>query len=519
MNGNPNQSFGQGQPFPNQQGQFQGHGSPQGGQFQQAGQFQQGGPQPQQGGPQFSTQAQVSPETQAMLAASEESKRRNVSTGSAIWNQIWRLRGNLRDFYLKKGQSTDLILLTEGSRILAHEVFRKWVQAGGHSFPDVETVRCVYWMLSADGTQYIRNPQGRPCPVCKVLTRDPRFYMVWPVVDLRPAIISGQQYSYMIRLLVCSDSGTLAHIGKSIDAYASQTGGRSTRQFARFSVSRSQGDRTPRIGDSWIFRGYENPANCQPLLNQIPDLEQGWPLMDDESLKQILTTHINLCNTHDTGGRWTYSEDGALEVFGRPMNQAQSSRGTMFQGGSQQGFQQQSQGGFSQNPQQQSQGGFQQSPQGPQSQQGFQPQQRPQTGQNPFGQQPTQQGLSGPGFGQNVDQGQQGFAPQSGFQGPGPGNQSFQGQNQSQQRPAPAHAQGFGPAQPQFGQQAGPSSANMAGPRGTMFQTSQGQQQPQQGQMPQQAPTPTQMQGQPSIEDLEDLNESNAYNPFEQKPL
>jgi hypothetical protein len=495
----------------NQQYQQGGGHHPQQGQPQQG---QQG--QPQQGNQFSAPQVQASETTQFMTRAGQESKQRNISAQSRVWGPIWEARKHAWSFWLKNGMTTRLVLLTNPIPILAHEVYTKWItRHGGNPFAEKELARCTYYTFDQQG-RWVQNPQGRPCIACKTLGFDPRMFLVCPVLDLKPVRQSnGVVTPHSIKYLETADDTVRETIYQSIDTWAPQFGRVAEPKFSIFRVGRSDNRLSPGVGDSWIFEQFADPNECQQFLQYLPNMAEGWPLFADEVLREILLSHIKLCDTHNMGNKRTYSSDGAQEVFGQVFG-------------------------------------------GPQGVGTFgQPQQG--TGQPQQGQPAPQGGtmFQQPGQIQNTHQGQPGGQsqnPQTPSQTPPAGSGPVFGQPQAQNvqgeagSPAPGASGGLfqQPGQPQ-GQPQGGNQANMAGQaqqgQGSMFLAPQGQQpqgQQPQGQQPQGQPAPqgtvfldpraTMPQGQPgqpqqgpggpSLDDLDDIDgKGKAFNPFDQSNL
>jgi hypothetical protein len=253
--------------------------------------------------------------------AASENRERNI-TPSSIWNASWTvrraydgygrfiLRPNKEDKGKPSGPMTaTVVLLSEGHLMLAHKVLVSW--RDNMVYPNKEDVRCSQWKLEEDGSW---KATGLKCPNCIMQGRDPRLVVLWPLLDSRTETTkrTGTTKAWNMKYLVADNDAVQNSIWDGTEVYAMTNKlPHPTTAFAKFMVSRSPGQRSLSIGDSWTFAGYVDKAAVQVVeaLPRIPRWDLGWPEFDDEILLRIAKNHRKVADKkHQTK---FYSKEGA----------------------------------------------------------------------------------------------------------------------------------------------------------------------------------------------------------------
>ena len=186
--------------------------------------------------------AKAAPVWGMATSAAEESARRNPT--STLWTDRRRCVGYY-PFFLKAGTSqNDIIVLASPKIFVVHSFIIGWVNKGG-SFPERWYGPCDKWRLPDPG-QAGFAPTGKPCAACLALG-EPKSIAVLPLTYKQEwTDRKGRTYKWKVCPLIVDQAGALNQLR---DQASLQKHG--DLKFCLMKISRSAGDRTPRIGDSF----------------------------------------------------------------------------------------------------------------------------------------------------------------------------------------------------------------------------------------------------------------------------
>lgn len=240
----------------------------------------------------------ASPVWNQTRAAAEESQRRNPTSG--VWSDRRRSAGY--PFFLAKNKSVHAVVLSAPKIVIGHKFTIGWNTVGGKSFPDTWYGPCSKWKLPDDPSVSGFEGTNQPCPACKVLG-EPRTVLVLglAVNEKYTHKQTGKTTNWQVKPLIVDYAGT---INQMHDLAATQPDG--DLRFKVLKISRSNNDRSPRIGDSFTVTKAVDPASVRgnaEITNAWKNLkfDHAWRLMTVDEMKQALTLHKQLCDRHMEG--------------------------------------------------------------------------------------------------------------------------------------------------------------------------------------------------------------------------
>lgn len=237
-----------------------------------------------------------------LMNASKEASQRQPTT--SVWSDKYKARGALYPFGLSPNQSTTLLFLSDPHVQLVHPYIVDWPTIpGGKSFPKTEYSECTRWKLDDDGNY---NDSKTTCHACSVIG-EPRLIASYITAGTETFTSKdgAKTYKNPVRLLVASSQTTHKQLGEisSVD----YVGGSLKNCLVK--VSRSSNNKSPRVGDSFVFQKKLDEADLMrrdywpaiaDQLRGINVAEAYGPLTAEQQV-DALTRHKAISDRHNDG--------------------------------------------------------------------------------------------------------------------------------------------------------------------------------------------------------------------------
>ena len=250
-----------------------------------------------------------------VLSSSDE-----LDTGGTMdspWSEAWSHRGGF-PFRMNTGKTTELVFLTDVKPLIVHEVAFGEKAGPSGRFPLKEYVRSMTLTGVDEEGNFVHNDTPK-CLFEAALGRKPKFIYLAKILDMTEYTDKKNvTHKWTVRHVLIDNQTVISQL-----AAVGEVHGRDM-QYARFKVSRSMQQKSPRVGDSWTLMGYLDPTEH---LDGIPgmraaeekiDLDKGFPMFSEEAAKQILGQHRKVASAFpgDTSRLLRYSEAGMDEILG-----------------------------------------------------------------------------------------------------------------------------------------------------------------------------------------------------------
>lgn len=155
-------------------------------------------------------------------------------------------------WWLREGETKKLIFLTSGDQGTAPIIFEHNVRLRKGGKPTIIQVTCWNGM------------DDRQCPLCEYSSLNDNAYgskkQLFTVIDPSEYVSkkTGKRSKYT-RLLLAAPKAVAEQIGKHHIKLKEKSKGEKTLKYAQFEVSRTSGNKTPNVGDVWMFDDYIDP--------------------------------------------------------------------------------------------------------------------------------------------------------------------------------------------------------------------------------------------------------------------
>lgn len=243
-----------------------------------------------------------------------------VKTGggrSQAISEMWKYRGGF-PFRIMSGKKTNLMFLTDIEWKVVHEIAikEKVGQTGKYPITDFICSTSIVG-VNPDGS-LIKN--DKQCIIEKALGREPKLIAVAKILNMTPwTTKDGVKIPWTVQtIIIPSNSPILQQLAAVTEVTKRDL------KYSVFTVSRSEQEKSPKIGDSWTYKSHftEDEVLSEEGLSaalEKVDLDKGFPILSDEDIVVLLKNHKRLCDRFSDGKNilFMYSEHEMAEILGQ----------------------------------------------------------------------------------------------------------------------------------------------------------------------------------------------------------